>query len=112
MKKEDIDKTKESLEDGIEIFMDIKEAAESGDKLTWLEGGTLVIKHGRKAIKFIAALKEIGAEITDVDGEEALELSQLFGNSEEAKEAIGDIAKGAGYLNQGIQKLIELKKED
>lgn len=110
MKKEDIDKTKESLLDGLEIYEDIKKASESGDKLTWLEGGTLVIKHGRKAIKFVAALKEIGDEIVDLDGEEAFELSQLFGGTDEAKEAIGDIAKGAGYLNQGIQKLILLKK--
>jgi len=110
MKKEDIDKTKESLEDGVEIFKDIKEAKESGDGITWLEGGTLVVKHGRKAIKFIGAIKEIGDEIVDMDGEEALELSQLFGGSKEAREAIGDISKGAGYLNQGIQKLLLLRE--
>ena len=111
MKKENIDKLKEAIEDGLKVFEDIKEAKESDDKITLLEGGTLVVKHGGKAIRLFSSIQEIGDEIADLDGEEAQELSQLFGGSTEAKEAIGDIAKGSGYLNQGIQKLIALRKQ-
>ena len=57
----------------------------------------------------------MGKEIADVDSAEASELANLlidhFGGSEEAKEAILDIAEGSGKINQGVQKLIALKEK-
>jgi hypothetical protein len=112
--KTDIDKLKKALEDSLKVYEDIEQAKKDDDKITFMEGGMLVIKHGGKALRLISSLKEIGEEIKDIDGEEATELSLLiadeFGGSASAKEAISDIAEGAGLLNQGIQKLILLKE--
>lgn len=114
MQKEDIDKLKAALEDGLLVYEDVEKALEDDDKISWVEGGTLVVKHGGKAIRLIGSLKEISREIVDIDHAEASELVQLitdeFGGSPEAKEAIIEIAEGAGKLNQGVQKLIALKK--
>jgi hypothetical protein len=108
-----IDKLKQALDDGITVYQDVADALESDDKITLLEGGTLVFKHGGKAIRLIGSLKEIGEEAKDLDGEEASELVQqlveAFGGTPEAEEALNDIAIGAGRLNQGIQKLIKMR---
>jgi ABC-type proline/glycine betaine transport system ATPase subunit len=110
---QDIDKLKQTIEDGLVMYQDISDALKSGDKITLLEGGALALKHGGKAIRVISSIKEISQEVADLDGEEAAELVELltaeFGESDEAKAAFEDIAIGAGHLNQGIQKLIALK---
>lgn len=114
MQKEDIDKTVAAIEDLTEVFKDVQEAKKSGDKITLAEGGMLMIKHSGKAIKFIASIPEIGNELVDLDGDETSEIAAIlidkYGGSGEAKEAILDITNGAGSINQGVQKLIELKK--
>ena len=112
--KQDIDRIKQSLEDGLEVYQDIKKALEDDNKVSWMEGGTLVVKHGGKAIRLITSLKEIGEEVKDLDSAEASEIVELiteeFGGSTEANEAIKKIASGAASMNQGIQELIKLKK--
>jgi hypothetical protein len=114
MVKEDIDKLQRTITDGIEVYEDVIEAKKSDDKITIAEGGLLVVKHAGKAVRFMSAIPEIAKEIKDVDGTEtSLVVQQLaaeFGGSDEAIEAFEDIAIGAGYMNQGIQKLVELKK--
>jgi hypothetical protein len=111
---EDIDKLKRTIEDGLEVYQDVVAAKETEDKITLAEGGMLVIKHAGKAVRFVSAIPELGKEVADLDGAELEELvadiAEHFGGSEESIEAIGDIATGAGYMNQGIQKLIALKK--
>lgn len=112
--KQDIDKIKDAIEDGLIVVEDVQADLESDGKITWLEGGALFVKHGGKAIRLIGAISEIKDEVVDLDGEETSEIAAMlvdhFGGSTEAKEAIDDIATGAGLLNQGIQKLIALKK--
>jgi hypothetical protein len=107
---QDIDKIKQAIEDGLLVFEDIKKAMADDGKVSLIEGSVLVIKHGGKALRLIGTIKEIGDEITDLDGDEAKKLVELFGTNEESKQAISDIAQGSGLLNQGIQKLIELRK--
>jgi len=110
---QDIDKLKQTIEDGIEVFEAIQEDLKD-DKLSLIEGASLVIAHGGKAVRFIGSIKEIAEEVKDVDGEEMKqlieELSDKFGASEDVKDAIEQIAIGAGYLNAGIQKLIKNKE--
>lgn len=108
--KQDIDKTKQALEDGLVVFEDIKKALADDGKVSLVEGSGLVIKHGGKALRLIGTIHEIGEEVADIDGNEAVELTQLFGTDEATKQAVSDIAEGAGLLNQGIQNLIELKR--
>lgn len=114
IKHEDIDKTLRTIDEGVEVYRDVKEAKEDG-KITLIEGGELVVKHSGKAVRFIGSLSEIGDELTDIDGEESEEIFEkiatLFGASDEAVEAIGKIAEGAGLIKEGIEELIDLKKE-
>lgn len=109
-----IDKIIEAIEGALVIIPDIKEAKESDDKITMLEGGMLVIKHGGKAVRFLSSLKEISEEIIDLDPVESAEifdlLSDQFGGSDEAKEAIKKLIIGAASISQGLQGLIDLKK--
>lgn len=111
---EGIEKIKQTIEDVLEVIPDIKEAQESGDKITLMEGGMLVIKHGGKAIRFISGITDIAKEVVDIDDVEASELfdqlQEHFGGSEEAKAAIKKIVTGAANISQGIQGLIALKK--
>jgi len=110
--KQDTDKLKEAIEDGIVVYEAIKEDLKDG-KISLTEGISLAFNHSGKAVRFIGSIKEIAEEIKDLDGEEVKEiideLSDKFGGSEEAKDAIEQIAIGAGYLNDGIQKLIAIK---
>lgn len=113
--KEDIDKLKQTIEDGLIIFQDIEKALADDNKIDIVEGSTLVIKHGGKALRFISSLRELGEEIIDIDGVElsslVSKLLERFGGSKEIKEALNDIALGSGILNQGIQKMIAIKKK-
>lgn len=113
MEKQDADKLIQTLEDGLKVYEDVKEAKESGDKITWAEGGALVIKHGGKAIRFISSLDELKNELIDLDAEETKDLMAIamdhFGGTDEVKAALEKIALGAGNLNQGIQELIANK---
>ena len=108
---QDIDKLKRSIEDGITVYNAIEEDLKDG-KLSLIEGASLVLAHGGKAMRLISCLKELGEEIKDLDENETTEIVEMlidkFGGSDEAKEAITLIAKGAGNLNQGIQKLISI----
>lgn len=110
----DIEKLKKSIEDGIVVYQAIQKDLKDGN-LSLIEGASLVLAHGGKAVRLISSLKEIGEEIKDLDGEETKEIVDLiaeqFGGSEDIKEAIALIAGAAGNLNQGIQKLIAAKKE-
>ena len=113
MKTEDIDKLKQSIEDGLVIAEDVEIALKDG-KISFIEGSTLVVKHAVKAVHFVANIKEIGQEIADLDGEEAAEVGKIltdhFGGSPEADEAIQNVMLGVGNMNQGIQKLIAIRK--
>lgn len=113
-KKEDIDKILRTIEDVLIVYPDVVEAKISDDKITLLEGGALFIKHSGKAFRFVAAVPEIGCEIIDLDSGETTEifdkLSAHFGGTEEVNAALRKIANGTGELNQGIQDLIEAKK--
>lgn len=111
--KQNIDKLKQTIEDGLEVYQDIEKALSDDGKISLIEGSGLVLKHGGKAMRLIASIKEIGQEVVDLDGTESSELASLlieqFGGDIEAEEAILDIAEGAGLLNSGIQKLIRLR---
>ena len=115
MEKVGIENLKQAIEDVLEVIPDVKEAKESGGKITLLEGGTLVFKHGGKAIRFISSVEEIANEVVDIDDVEASEvfdqLQSHFGGSDEAKAAIKKIVAGAANISQGIQGLIALKEE-
>ena len=114
--KQDIDKLKQAIIDGIEVADDIKKALEDDGKISLLEGSALVLTNGGKAVRLIGALHEIWEEIKDLDSIESSELVTLlmdsFDPSPEAHDAIVKIAEGAGSLNQGFQELIKLKNKD
>jgi len=111
---QDIDKLKDAIEDGLTVYTAIKEDLTDG-KLSIVEGASLVLSHGGKAIRLISSLKEIADEVKDLDGDEMEQLTELiaakFGGSDASVSAIEKIAIGAGYLNQGIQELIAAKKQ-
>lgn len=113
-KKEDIDKIVEVLDDALKVVEDVKKAKEDDDKISLLEGGMIVVQHGGKAVRFVSVLPELADEFVDIDGEETSEIAQklidYFGASDEAQDAILDITEGAGLINAGVQKLIDLKK--
>jgi hypothetical protein len=115
MIKEDVDKLKRTIEDGIVVYEDVVKAKESDDKITLMEGGLLVVEHAGKAVRFVSAIPELGREIVDIDSDEAAIIVKIiadnFGGSDEAFDGVKDIAEGAGKMNQGIQKLIALKKD-
>lgn len=112
--KKGIENLKEVIEDVLVIIPDVKAADDDG-KISLLEGGSLVLKHGGKAIRFVSGIGEIAKELIDVDDVEASEifdqLQEHFGGSDEAKAAIKKLITGAASISQGIQGLIELKKE-
>ena len=114
MAKEDIDKLQRSIEDFVEIYPDVVKAKESDDKITLAEGGVLFVKHGMKIFRFATAIPEMAKEIIDIDSEEggvlASQIVEAFGGGDESKEALIEISEGAGKINQGIQKLVALKK--
>lgn len=114
MEKFGIETLKETIDDVLEIVPDVKAAKESGGKITWLEGGALVVKHGGKAVRFISNIEEIGNELIDLDSPESEELfddlKDHFGGSDEAKEAIKKLLSGVANISQGIQGLLALKK--
>jgi hypothetical protein len=109
---EDIDKIKQTIEDALEIIPDIEKANDDG-KISLMEGGVLVVKHGGKAIRFISSIKEIAKEVIDLDDVESSEifdmLSEHFGGDDAAKAAIKKIVVGSANISQGIQELLELK---
>ena len=113
MKKEDIDKLEKSINDALLIMPDVEEAKKSDDKISLMEGGMLVIRHGGKAINFISNIQEIANEIIDLDVFEAEKIynsvSKTFGGNEDSKEAIRNIVIGAASISQGIQKLLEIR---
>ena len=111
---QDIDKTKQAIEDGLIVYEDVRKALEDDDKVSLAEGGVLAVKHAGKIIRMIAAIQEIGEELIDLDGDEGSELTKVltdhFGGDEETEEAIIDIVTGAGYINSGIRFLISKKE--
>jgi len=117
MGKQDIDKIVRSIEDGVAIYKDVKEAKESGNKITLLEGGALFVKHGGKAFRFFTSLQEIGEEIVDLESDEAEELiaalTQIY-NPEDplVKEGCEKLLEGALLIKEGIEELITAKEAD
>jgi hypothetical protein len=111
---QDFDKTIEAVETILDITQEVQKDLEDG-KLSIAEGATLVVKHGVQAVKTIANLKEIGAELLDLESDEAAEVTGIvvehFGGSDEAKEALEAIAAGAATMYRGISKLIEIRNE-
>lgn len=109
-----IDKIQQTIEDIIEVVPDVESALESDDKITWAEGGMLVIQHGGKVVRFFGSIVTIGKQIIDIDSEEATKLfEQLqshFGGTDDVKAAIKKIISGAANVSQGIQELIASKK--
>jgi hypothetical protein len=112
MEKHGIDTLKTTIEDVLVVVEDVKADMADG-KLSLLEGATLVLKDGGKAIRFIKSIDEIKDEIIDLDDMEASELfdevAAHFGGSDEAKAAIKLLFEGSAKISQGIQALIELK---
>src|SRR4030043_1420812 len=98
---EDTDKIERTIEDVFEIIPDIEKANED-DKISLMEGGTLVIKHGGKAIRFITSFKEIAKEVIDIDDVESSviydKLVVHFGGSDEAKAAVKKIVIGVANI--------------
>ena len=113
MEKHGIETLKITIEDVITVVEDIDEALEDG-KLSLIEGATIVLKDGGKAIRIVKVIKDIKDEVVDLDDVEAAEIfdevSAHFGGSEQSKVAIRHIVEGAAKMSQGIQSLIELKK--
>ena len=111
---EDFDKTLEAIETICDITEDVQKDLEDR-KLSLVEGGTLAVKYGLKAVKIVGNIKEIGIELADVDSEEASEATQIvlehFGGSDEAKEAIKKIATGSAMVYEGTKTLLELRKK-
>lgn len=109
MEKLGIEKLKQAIEDVLEIIPDVKAAKEDG-KINWLEAGSLVLKHGGKAVRFISNIEDIGKEVIDLDSPEAEEifneLKESFGGSDESKENIKKIVAGLAGISQGLQGLL------
>lgn len=115
MNTEDIDKTKQSIIDLFEVIPDVKEAKTSGGKITLMEGGIIVIKHGGKAVRFISNLPEIGKELMNVNTGETTELfdevAGHFGGSDKIKLALRKFVIAASEMNQSIHEFIAATKE-
>ncbi len=113
MEQVGIDTLVQTIKDVIEVIPDIQSDLKDG-KITWLEGGELVFRHGGKAVRFIANISKLGKELIDLDSGETSEVFDLvsseFGGTPEAKEALKKIAIGAAGISQGLQTLIENKK--
>lgn len=109
MKKEDVDKIVEAIKDSVPVYKDVKAAMEDG-KITWVEGGSLIIEHGGKAVRLVMAAKEIGCEIADLEPEEAEEvikaIVEAYGGDESTMEGVKHIAKGLAELRTGLEILI------
>ena len=103
--KQDIDKLTQTIVDAAEVIKDIKEAKESGDKITLLEGGALAIKHLGKAIRFISSIQEIGEEVVDIESSEANDLIEAIKNIYDPEN--GDVEFGAELIIKGMIKLKE-----
>jgi predicted Mrr-cat superfamily restriction endonuclease len=112
---EDLDKTIEAIETILDITEDVEKDLEDS-KLSLAEGGTLILKHGVKAVKTVANLKEIGKELKDIDSEEMTDASGIiiyhFGGSEEAKAALKKMSAGAAQIYEGTKELIALRKKE
>jgi hypothetical protein len=113
MKKENIDKIIRTIEDVMEAYPDVKEAKESDERLTWLEGGALIIQHGGKIVRFFGSIVEIGEEFIDIDTVESSELFDkicaYLGGAEEVKASVKKIIVGAVGIKEGIAELIAYK---
>ena len=111
---EDFDKTLDLIETICDITEDVEKDLEDG-KISFTEGAGIALKYGVKAVKAISNIKEISAELSDIDSAEAGQAAEIvlarFGGSEEAKAAIKKMAEGAAALYEGAKVLIELRKE-
>jgi hypothetical protein len=114
MKQENIDKLLVLVDDSAEVYSDVKADLEDG-KITWLEAGGLVIKHGAKVVRNVVAMKEVGQELADLDPEEAdqliTEIAEKYGAGKpEAVEAAKHVLRGMTELRIGVEALVELRK--
>lgn len=113
--KEDVDKIVQTLKDIPIIYADVAEAKESGDEVTWIEGGTLVVKHGGKLIRFVSSLEEIVEELKDLTTEETSEIIKVIEESYEVsndqlKIGIMKLIQGAVYIKEGSELVIKATK--
>ena len=116
LQQENIDKLMETIKEVPEVYQDIKKAKESGNKITWAEGGAIAIKHGGKAIRFISNLQEIGNEVIDLESDEAQELIDgikaiYTPNDPLVESGAESIIKGMVYLKEGIECLVKASKK-
>jgi len=117
MIKEDIDKTLSAIADGIEVSNDIEKALEDDNRISLMEGGTLFLKHGGKAFRFVRGLREMGNEIVDIDSDEADEiinaLSEVYNPDDPlVKSGMRKLFLGAVNIKEGIRDLAESKKKE
>jgi hypothetical protein len=108
--KTDVDKIVRTIEDSVPVYQDVKKDMEDG-KISWLEGGELIIKHGGKAIRLFTSIKEIGQEIADLEPEEAEqvmnEIAEAYGQGDpNATEGAKHIVKGLAEIRTGIEMLV------
>lgn len=111
---EDVDKTKQSLLDGVVIYQDFQKQKEDDGKVSLVEGGVLFVKHSGKALRFVNSLREIGEEMIDADEKEVEELIEALNFSPKdplVKSGISKIAKGSAQVKEGIRDLIEYKNQ-
>lgn len=113
MKAEDVDKLIRAIDDSAEVYKDVKKDLEDG-KISWLEGGELVVKHGAKAVRTVVAAKEIGQEVADLDPSEAdaviTAIAEKYGAGKpEAVEAAKHVLRGLTELRIGIEGIIAIK---
>jgi len=111
---ENIDKTVFALTSLVDIYKDVKEAKESEDKITMIEGGTLFVKHAGKAFKIVSAIQEIGEEIKDIDTKEGGELVRAVMNAydqegkyDNIEDASVELLQGILLVKSGIEKLLK-----
>jgi hypothetical protein len=114
MSNTDYNKTLEGIKTLVKIYEDVKAAKADDGKITWTEDLSIVVQNAVPAVRMIADLKEIGAEILDTDEAEAEAATELvaaeFGGSPEAKEYIKEIAGGLAQVYEAVKGLVELKK--
>jgi predicted methyltransferase len=113
MKTEDVDKIVQTINDSVPVYEDVKKDLEDG-KISFIEAGTLVVKHGGKALRLIAAAKEIGQEVADLTGDEAEivinTIAEAYGQgNSKAFEGAKHLVKGLAEIRTGMEIL--LKKE-
>lgn len=117
MKTEDVDKIVKTINDSLPVYEDVKKAHDDDNKISFVEGSVLAVKHSGKVLDFVRSIKEIGEEIADMDPSEAEivmdEIAENYGKGNpEVKQGAKEIVMGMAGIRTGIVRIIEAKKSE